>query len=120
MCDRIPKDVDLSDYYVNFSEKNKQDLEFLRGHIKLSEQIVSLINKTIESKGIEVFTFKKPKMQQRIITALKDMQGKRLMKSKSFFLYKKILKILRHRFVYKPEYTITDYPFECSNSTDER
>lgn len=119
MIDRIPKDAECSDYYGPFHEK-KDEFEFLRGHIKLLEQIASLINTTIESKGIEVFSFKKPKLQQRIVTARKDLQGKRLMKTKYFFGCEIILNNLRYRFQFKPGNTITPYPFKCSNSTDER
>lgn len=77
----VPQNADLRDYYGSFY-KSKEDFVFLRGHVKLIEQIVFLINTTIASKGTEVFNFKKlPKMQPTKITARKDLQGKSLIKA---------------------------------------
>lgn len=74
MHNRIPEGANLSDYYGPFSERPKE-FEFLRGHLKLMEQLVLLINETILSKGHEYFSFKKQKVVQTKITVQKEVQG---------------------------------------------
>lgn len=62
MSKRIPLNADLSDYYGTFSEA-PQDFVFLLGHRRLLEEIVAGLNKTIATKGYDVFSIHKNKIQ---------------------------------------------------------
>lgn len=77
MHKRIPKDADLKEYYGYFSE-NPTEFEFLRGHVKFLEKIVSFINVTIASKGPDVFSCKTNKIQQNNFSIGKNLLGKNL------------------------------------------
>lgn len=70
MNKRIPKDADLRDYYDTFHE-TPEEFVFLRGHLRLLEEIVFIINKTIASKGYDIFNIHKTKSQ-----TAKNRQGK--------------------------------------------
>lgn len=75
MHKRIPKNSDLKNYYGYFWETPKE-FQFLRGHIKLLEKIVELINTTTASKGPDVFSFKsKSKTQPNKVTVRQDLLG---------------------------------------------
>ncbi|KAJ6642128.1 hypothetical protein Bhyg_07074, partial [Pseudolycoriella hygida] len=69
---RIPMNANLNDYYGSYSD-TPTEFEFLRGHIRLLEQIVLLINEIIATKGPEFFILKTPKNQANKNIFLSDI-----------------------------------------------
>lgn len=62
MKNRIPQDADQKDYYGSFVD-NPKEFSFLRGHVKLLQEIVSYIKTMTASKGADFFSVKKIKEQ---------------------------------------------------------
>lgn len=88
MANMIPKDANLADFYGTFTTSTK-DFCFLRGHVKLLEEMVKLINSTIASKGAEVFGVKKPKVQPVAKAQIRtDLLGRSLMNNIRFAVLK--------------------------------